>query len=415
MFTNFLADFRYGIRSIRRDPLFAAMAVLSLSIGIGADTTVFTAGNALLLQTPSGVIEPNRLVDISSTDDALFGVNQISFPNYTDIRRRATALEDMYGYDPVSQPMSISAGGGAERIYGHKVTWNYFNVLGVRPYVGRLFDSSDDTHAVVLSHRFWTRRFHQDPSMLSRTVTLNAQQVTVTQAAADLDTIGRQLAQENPQQNAGKGLRLAGASFIPGNLAIPLAGIGLSMMFVSLVLVIARTNVAGLLLARVVARRREIAVRLAIGAGRSRLIGQMVAEALCKEPAPLHSSLRESFFLTRERTLRRKTAAPLIAVLLQLRITKQERSSPCTPTRSTSVRGIPLQVRDVEFGVHLFVAGNLVLERQSSAGTARAVPACAFQKNFGSLTEGFSASSKIRFIDQRSRLEHVSGPLRRQC
>src|SRR5262245_35311571 len=132
-------DVRYALRSCARTPLFTATAGLSLAIGIGADTAVFSVANGILLKSPVGVVEPDRLVDISVQEGRSFGVDQVSYPNFLDIREQTTTLDDLYGYEPFAEPMSLSGPNGAERIFGHKVTTNYFAVLGVRPAVGRVF------------------------------------------------------------------------------------------------------------------------------------------------------------------------------------------------------------------------------------------------------------------------------------
>ena len=129
MLDSWSLDVRDAVRLVRRSPLFAATAIVSLAIGIGANTTIATVADALLLRAPAGVADPGRLVDIGRTRDGR-GFDNASYPNYLDLRARTTTLADVYAYRFEPQPLSLRVESGAERIYGGLVSTNYFSVLG---------------------------------------------------------------------------------------------------------------------------------------------------------------------------------------------------------------------------------------------------------------------------------------------
>ena len=336
-----LHDLRYSLRLLRRSPLFTITAALSLAIGIGANTTIFSIATAMLFRPLPGLADPSRLVDVGRTQDGR-GFDTVSYPNFRDLRERTKTLVDIYAYRVEPAPMSLSVNGEAERIYGSSVTANYFAVLGARPQHGRLLQDSDDRpeamhDVVVLSDELWTRKFSADPAIVGKTISLNSHpflvvgvasrgfqgttllkmdvwtpmsalaeamprlsddlmnqrgsvwlamgarlkpNVALSQALAELQAIGANLEREYPVENKGKNFTVLPSALFPGQTSSIGAFLGLLMAVVGLVLLIACVNVAGMLLARAAARRREIAVRLAMGADRRHLIRQLLTETL---------------------------------------------------------------------------------------------------------------------------------------
>jgi predicted permease len=332
-------DLRYGWRSLRNSPLFASMAVLSLALGIGANASIFSVINAILVRPLPGVERASELVSLNEKFGAGNGPPMVSYPDYRDFRDRNSVLTGLAAIGFV--PANVGPKGNCQRIFSYTVSGNYFELLGVKPLAGRLLQPEDDKvrgghPVIVLSYTGW-QKFGADPNIAGTTLQVNGRDYTVlgvtpkgfigtelffapdvffsismhkdlsganvdldsrsgsgffavgrlkpgiamAQAESALDAIGRQLAQEYPQDDGGMRIKLTPPGLAGAWLRKPIIGFIAALFGVScLVLLVACVNLASMLLARAGDKRKETAIRLALGAGRVVLIRQLLIENL---------------------------------------------------------------------------------------------------------------------------------------
>jgi predicted permease len=335
-FDSVVQDVRYAARLLRKTPGFTIVAVLTLALGIGANAVVFSVMNALILR-PLNVPEPKSLYGLEWGSDA---GGMESYPDYVDLRDRNTSFESLAGY--YIQLVGVNAGGEASQAWALAVTGNYFDALHIQPYLGRFFHGSDEHGAnsapyIVLAYGYWHTHFADDREVIGRTLELNKHAYTIigvapegfhgtmmmftpdffvpfvdqgqlgggdplgdrgsrtmfelfghlkpgvtpAAATADINSVGAYLQKTYPKIEAEPSFRLASPSLYGDFMGRPVrAFVACLMVLAGLILLAACANLGSLFAARATDRTRELALRLALGSSRGRVLRQLFTEAL---------------------------------------------------------------------------------------------------------------------------------------